>query len=72
MPLWFVALFIGLTCLYPQLMRWTMIAPIIAFTFGGFFWAVGGMVGLASFSVDSFMLYFTIMYVVVIFLTRKK
>jgi len=70
MPLIFVALFIGLSCLYPQLMRWTMIAPILAFTFGGFAWAVGGFFGLASFTMGSFMLYFVIAYAVVIFLTR--
>lgn len=70
MPLWFIMLFIGLTFAFPQLMRWTMIAPILAFTFGGFFWAIGGMVGLASFSFGSFLLYFAIAYAVVIFLTR--
>lgn len=72
MPLWFVALFIGLTFAYPQLMRWTMIAPILGFTFGGFCWAIGGMVGLASFSVNSFLLYFAMAYAVSIFLTRDK
>ena len=70
MPLWFIALFIGLTFLYPQLMRWTMIAPILAFTFGGFAWALGGFVGLASFSMGSFLLYFALAYAVVIYLTR--
>lgn len=72
MPLWFIALFVGLSLLYPQLMRWTAIAPILAFTFGGFFWAIGGMMGIASFSLNSFLLYFVIMYAVVIFLTRDK
>jgi hypothetical protein len=72
MPFLFISLFIGLSILYPQLMRWTAIAPILAFTFGGFFWAIGGMVGLASFSVNSFLLYFAITYTVVIFLTRDK
>lgn len=70
MPLWFIILFIAMTCIYPQLMRWTAIAPILAFTFGGFAWAVGGFFGLASFTMGSFMLYFVVAYVVVIFLTR--
>jgi hypothetical protein len=70
MPIWFIALFIGLTFLYPQLVRFTMIAPILAFTFGGFFWAIGGCLGVASFTLGSFLLYVGLAYAGVIFLTR--
>lgn len=57
MPILFVIIFIALGFIIPRFMKYFVIAPILAFTFGGFFWAIGGFVGLASFSLHSFFLY---------------
>jgi hypothetical protein len=71
MPILFFAFFIAMAIAFPQLMRFTVVGPILAFSFGGLFWALGGFFNLASFSFSSFLLYFTIAYVVVIYMTSK-
>lgn len=70
MPL-LLLVFLGVTIAFPQFARFTLIAPILAFTFGGFFWSLAGCFNLVSFSIGSFMLFFCLAYVITIFATSK-
>ena len=72
MPIWFIIGFIAISLIFPTLARFTLIAPILGFTFGGFAWAIGGFFGLASFTFSSFLIYFGIAYACVLYLTRDK
>lgn len=72
MPIVFIVLFVLFCLSFPQFSRFTIVAPILAFTFGGFFWALGGIFDLASFSLGSFFLYVILAYFVVIFFTRES
>jgi len=71
MPFVLFFVFLGLTIVFPQFTRFTLIAPILAFTFGGFFWGLAGCFNLASLSIGSFMLFFCLAYVITIFATSK-
>ena len=57
MPLLFVVVFIALGFIIPKFMKYFVIAPIISFTFAGFFWSIGGLMGFAEFSLNSFFTY---------------
>lgn len=70
MPLLFVVGFIAMALIFPQLMRFTVIGPLLAFTFGGSAWAFACSFGFAPWSLSSFALFFSIAYVVIIYLTR--
>jgi hypothetical protein len=54
MPALFVAAFIALAFIFPRAMSYTVIAPILGFTFGGFLWAIGGFVGFTTGTLVSF------------------
>ena len=66
MPLAFIILFVLFCLSFPRLSKYTVVAPILAFTFGGFFWALGGIFDLASFNLASFLFYVILAYITVI------
>jgi len=71
MPIIFIVAVIALSFAFPQFMRFTFVAPVLGFTLGGFFWAVGSFFGLSSFTLSSFATYFVLTYVGTILMTNK-
>jgi hypothetical protein len=70
MPIIFILAVFALSFAFPQFMRFTFVAPILGFTFGGFFWALGGFFDLSSPTLSSFATYFVLAYAATILATR--